>query len=235
MKDRSKSLAGIAVGFVLVVSVVSCGRVSRHADTRASQQTPAARPSEPPALGLWDNFGVVEGHEVGRYKDLASMVRGAHAIVGAEVETVDGDTVFGAEEGPEGGALRGITVNLRVTEVYRGEKLAVGDLVRVTVGLTYLHVDVETKFAALVGDRGMFFLIPAGAAMPEFGVGPSEPLQGSGEYTPVTSQGVFINDGGTVALGTYLDNEGFPTQFEEMPFREFEEHVEAAAQEAQAS
>jgi hypothetical protein len=233
MKDRSKSLAGIAVGFVLVVSVVSCGRVSRHADTRASQQTPAARPSEPPALGLWDNFGVVEGHEVGRYKDLASMVRGAHAIVGAEVETVDGDTVFGAEEGPEGGALRGITVNLRVTEVYGGERLGVGDLVPVAVGLTYLHVDVERRFADLVGDRGMFFLIPSGAGQPEFGVGPYKPWQGSGRFRPVTSQGVFINDGGKVALGMYIaGSDSFPTQFDGMAFEEFEARVTAAVEEA---
>jgi hypothetical protein len=191
-----------------------------------------ATPTEPPALDLWQRFGATEGHEVGRYEDLPSLVEGAHAIVGAEVETVDGDTVYGAEEGPEGGALRGITVNLRVTEVYGGERLGVGDLVPVTVGVTYLDVDVETKYAALVGDRGMFFLIPAGAAMPEFGVGPYEPFQGSGDYRPVTSQGVFIDNGGAVSVGTYSDDEGFPIQFDGMAFDEFEARVNAAVEEA---
>ena len=46
-----------------------------------------------------------------------------------------------------------------------------------------------------------FRLIKSGSAMPEFGVPAYEPFLRSGRYRPVTSQAVFINDGGNVALG----------------------------------
>ncbi|MGH2653814.1 MAG: hypothetical protein ACRDHV_05615 [Actinomycetota bacterium] len=211
-------------------ALVLPGCLSEAGRGKGSSPTPsppdAASPSgDRPALELWDNFGAPEGHEVGRYETLRAMVRGAHAVVAGRVDRVDGDRVYGEDQES---ALLGIRVTLQVTNVFKGD-LRVGDSVPVVVGLADLRDDVEAKFAELIGDEGIFFIIPGGAPQPEFGVVQEAPELGL-EWRPVTSQGVVINDRGSSAFAMNIVDRGFPASLDRIPFPEIENRVRQAVQ-----
>jgi len=185
-------------------------------------------PGEEPALGLWERFGIAEGHEVGRYESLGAMARGAHAVVGAVVTGVDGDHIY--EEDDPGSALRGIRVTLQATEVLKGD-VGVGDAIPVVVGLAELDENVEERFAELVGDEGIFFLVPAGAPRPEFGIGGEAPEEWAGDWTLATSQGAVIDDRGTAVFATDIVDRGFPEDLDGMPFPEVRSRIRSAIDE----
>jgi hypothetical protein len=235
MSTRIK-IGGAVVLMASLMVATSCGRVSSSRDTlvKGSEEgaSPTATPSgwpspsgERPALDLWDNFGAPEGHEVGRYPTLRAMARGAHAVVEGRVESVDGERVYGEDKES---ALRGIRVSLRITRVFRGD-LKVDDAVPVIVGLAYLQEDVEAKFAGLVGDEGIFFIIPGGAPQPEFGVVQEAPELGP-EWRPVTSQGVVIDDRGSAVFAMNIVDRGFPASLDGILFAEIQDRVRQAVE-----
>jgi hypothetical protein len=234
MSRRIRAGGGTAILAAILLVAPSCGGLSssRDASVRtggegspAPAPSDAASPSGPPALELWDNFGAPEGHEVGRYETLRAMARGAHAVVAGRVDRVDGDRIYGEDQES---ALRGIRITLQVTSVFKGDFKA-GDSVPIGVGLADLREDVEAKFADLVGDEGLFFIIPGGAPQPEFGVVQEAPELGP-EWRPVTSQGVVINDRGSAAFAMNIVGRGFPASLDRIPFPEIENRVRQAVQ-----
>ncbi len=91
--------AGAWILVLIVVSTSGCaGLASGENEGGRGAASPAASTSPTPqlaaALGLWERFGIAEGHEVGRYESLGAMARGAHAVVGAVVTGVDGDHIY---------------------------------------------------------------------------------------------------------------------------------------------
>ena len=227
---------GRGLTLVSLLLATACAGVSSEeplgGDARSTASptmtTPTPTPSgERPAIELWDNFGAPEGHEIGRYDGLGAMVRGAHAVVEGTVSRVDGREVY--EENDPETALRGIRVNVDVIEVYKGD-VKVGDILPTIVGLAELTEDVEKEFAALVGDRGIFFLIPGGAAQPEFGVEALPIDQRTGNWRPVTSQGVVIDDRGSAIFPMNMADQGFPAALDRIPFPELRNRVQDAAQ-----
>jgi len=226
--------AGAWILVLIVVSASGCAglasgenEVGRGAASPAASTSPT--PQQAPALDLWDNFGIPAGHEVGRYDSLREMARGAHAVVGAVVTAVDGDHIY--EEDDPGSALRGIRVTLQVTEVLKGD-VGVGDAIPVVVGLAELDENVEEQFAELVGDEGIFFIVPGGVPRPEFGIEGQPPDERSGNWGLVTSQGAVIGDRGTAVFATDIVDRGFPEDLDGSPFPEVRSRIRAAIDEA---
>ena len=124
-----------------------------------SGSTADRRTQERPAVDLWGGFGIAEGHEAGRYASLGAMVRWAPIVVAGTVDAVQGEAAYG-EDDP---GLENIRVMLRVTEVFKGDALE-GQQIPVVVGLTE-DGDVEQRFAGLVGDEGIFFIVQSGARL----------------------------------------------------------------------
>lgn len=214
---------------LIVVSTSGCAGLAsgdneggRGAASPAASTSPTQRAA---ALDLWDNFGIPAGHEVGRYDSLRSMARGAYAVVGAVVTGVDGDHIY-AEDEPEA-ALRGVRVTLQVTEVLKGD-VGVGDAIPVVVGLAELDENVEERFAELVGDEGIFFILPAGAPIPEFGIEGQPPDERSGNWILATSAGAVIDDRGTGVFATDIVDRGFPKDLDGLPLDELRSRIVAA-------
>lgn len=225
--------AGAWILVLIVVSTSGCaGLASGENEGGRGAASPAAStsptPQQAPALDLWDNFGIPAGHEVGRYDSLREMARGAHAVVGAVVTAVDGDHIY--EEDDPGSALRGIRVTLQVTEVLKGD-VGVGDAIPVVVGLAELDENVEEQFAELVGDEGIFFIVPGGVPRPEFGIEGQPPDERSGNWGLVTSQGAVIGDRGTAVFATDIVDRGFPEDLDGMPFPEVRSRIRSAIDE----
>jgi len=216
----------------VILAIAGCADPSSSAsgagEVEASASTEAS-PEQAPALDLWERFGAPEGHEIGRYESLGAMARGAHAVVGAVVTAVDGDHIY--EEDDPGTALRGVRVTLEVTEVLKGD-VGVGDAIPVVVGLAELDENVEGQFAELVGDEGIFFIVPGGVPRPEFGIEGQPPDERSGNWGLVTSQGAVIDDRGTGAFATYTVDRGFPKDLDGLPFDELRSRIVAAIEAA---
>jgi hypothetical protein len=221
---KEKRVAGLAIVFILVAPLMSCVTVP---DQRRSGDAPSAGQEETAALSVWRTFGVEPGHEPGRYESLAVMTDGAHLVIDAVVRAVKPGRVF--DSGDD--ALRSTHVVLAIREVFMGEATT-SDTVTMALGLSELDIDVAAHYGGLVGDEGVFFLIPTWAAQPEFEIGPYPPDRDLDIYRPVNSQGVFVRDEGTVRAALYLDDQGFPAQFEGMAFDQFEARVTAAVEEA---
>lgn len=174
---------------------------------------------------MWDRFGAPAGHEIGRYASLAEMTRGAYAILQGTIATVGPGGGYGQDDPYS----RDIMVTLDVSEVYKGE--GVFALFDVVIGQTE-QGNIDERYAALVGDEVVFFVAPAGAPRPEFGISGIPPDERSGAWIPVTSQGVAVNDGGTAVFAMNEVDEGFPASLEGIPFAELERRVHELAAEA---
>lgn len=216
----------VTIGLLVLVGSACGGLTSTEppvddpgGSNQATAEPPAAAPQDPPALDLWDNFGVVAGHEAGRYDSLGAIVRWSHAIVQGTVTSVQGRLSYG-EDDP---GLQDIQATLSIGEVFKGD-LAAGDDIPVVLGLTD-RGDVEQRFAELVGDEGVFFLARSGAPRPEFGLSGLPAEDRPGVWIPATSQGVVIDNGGSAVFATNIVSEGFPADIDGISMEELEKRI----------
>jgi hypothetical protein len=215
---------------LLAITGAACAEAPQEAASGGLQVAPSPSDeasADPAALDLWDNFGVVEGHEVGRYGTLRQMIRWAQAVVVGAVERVDGERVFGKDD-PES-AMRGVRVTVRVIQSFKGP-FKPGDRIPVGVGIAETGVNVEKKFGELIGDEAIFFVVPVGAARPEFGISSIElPPDEAGDWVLVNSQGVIVNDRGAAVQATNLVEDQLANSVDGIPFQEIEQRVQEVA------
>lgn len=87
--------------------------------------------------------------------------------------------------------------------------------------------DVANRYAGLMGDEGIFFIVPAGAPRPEFGITGSEPPpQVAGDWVLVNSQGVVIDDRGTAVFASNIVPHGFPATLDRIPFTDLKDRIQ---------
>jgi hypothetical protein len=219
---RSRIVVFICV--VLVAGVWALLLIRRGAQP---SPRPPERATEKPAIEAWAGFARPSADEVEHYDSLNEITDGAGLVIDGTVEDVDEGRIFGLEDLGGGGAVRYVLLHVRVDDVLAGTGAGEEDILKLELGPVEMEVPVLEAYGDLVGDRAIFFLRLKGEGIPELGIGPDPEERGLGFYRLVSTQGLFLNDQGAVALPMWVD-EGFPSEYEGMPFGQALNQVETA-------
>jgi hypothetical protein len=170
---------------------------------------------EDPALRAWSRLSLV-GDELEHYDSLASMTKSSSIVIWASVEDVEPGPIYGEP----GDFVQIVMATLRVREVLAGEGRKDGEALKLGLAPGDVGADIEKAYEDIVGDTGVFFLRRVGEAIPALGIPPNEEDLALEAYRNVSSQGVFLNDGGRVTLA-FWRADLFPSQLSGLPFDEF--------------
>lgn len=232
----------MAIGSVIAVAVVvvSVALVSRRGvregGDRSEREAAVAVPTQAvqgarDSAASWEALWI-EAREVENYPGLVDMTSLASVVLEGTVESVETGRVYALDDLEYGGAVKYVLASVRVDDVLAGDGVAKGGLVRLELGPIAYQDSIEHIADGIAGDHGLFFLRLKGDGVPEFGVTGNKAEAAEGFYRAVSSQGIFLDENGTVRLGLYPYDEGFPANLQGEAFDALVSKVHSIAEDA---
>lgn len=223
--------AGVVAVSVVLLEPSDRTRTSSTVTSAAPDVNPGATDNGGGAARTWQRIesqaqgGAVR--EVEHFDSLTQMTESADVVVRGRVISTQPGRLVGKEDQQGGGAARYLNVNVEVEQDLRGTIVTDSPG---TLAIEFGPYDLESNLAVeggkLLGDEALFFLRLKGSAIPGVAPEPDPEEMALGLYRVVSSQGLFVNNGG-LAVAVWAERGSFTDQLNDVSFEELVERTSA--------